>query len=114
MRYADVIVDISAHALDRTFQYRVPEEMEGSLEAGSLVSVPFGSRTVTGYVVGFSDTPSIEESRIRPLGKALAEATSEESRLTGLAVWIRDRYGSTFLQALRTVIPKKAKMTVRR
>ena len=48
MRFADVIVDISAHALDRSFQYRVPEELTGSCDVGTLVSVPFGTRTVTG------------------------------------------------------------------
>lgn len=114
LRYADVIVDISAHALDRTFQYLVPEDMEDVLEAGAVVRVPFGSRTVTGYVVGFSDSPAIDGSRIRPLQAALTGATTEESRLTGLAFWIRDRYGCTALQALRTVLPKKAKMEVRR
>ncbi|MDY4205561.1 replication restart helicase PriA [Porcincola intestinalis] len=113
MRFADVIVDISAHALDRSFQYRVPEELTGSCDVGTLVSVPFGKRTVTGYIVGFSDTPKIEEGKIRPLARVDNEATSEESRLTGLAVWIRDRYGSTFLQALHTVLPKKTKMKVR-
>jgi primosomal protein N' (replication factor Y) len=113
MRFADVIVDISAHALDRSFQYRVPEELTGSCDVGTLVSVPFGKRMVTGYIVGFSDTPKIEEKKIRPLARVDNEATSEESRLTGLAVWIRDRYGSTFLQALRTVLPQKTKMKVR-
>ena len=112
MRFADVIVDISAHALDRSFQYRVPEELTGSCDVGTLVSVPFGKRMVTGYIVGFSDTPKIEEKKIRPLARVDNEATSEESRLTGLAVWIRDRYGSTFLQALRTVLPQKTKMKV--
>lgn len=113
MRYADVIVDISAHALDRTFQYAVPEELEESCEIGMVAVVPFGPRKVTGYVVGLSDTPKIDASRIRPLEKAVAGATGEESRLTGLAVWIRDRYGCTFLQALHTVLPKKTRMAVK-
>ncbi len=112
MQFADVIVDISAHALDRTFQYRVPEELEGSCDIGSVVNVPFGSRLVTGYIVGFSDQPRVKEDKIRPLQGSVAGATSEESRLTGLAVWIRDRYGCTFLQALHTVLPKKARMKV--
>lgn len=112
MRFADVIVDISAHALDRTFQYRVPDRLQQSCDIGSVVAVPFGKRKVTGYIVGFSDTPRVEEDRIRPLEDIAAGATSEESRLTGLAVWIRDRYGCTFLQALHTVLPKKTRMKV--
>lgn len=112
-RFADVIVDISAHALDRTFQYRIPDQMRGSCQIGTLVAVPFGSRKICGYIVAFSDTPKIEEDKIRPLEGVAAEATTEESRLTSLAVWIRDRYGCTLLQALRTVLPRKTRMQVR-
>lgn len=112
MQFADVIVDISAHALDRTFQYRIPEDLEDAIDIGSVVDVPFGSRNITGYVVGISGKPKVDLQKIRPLSRAVAGATSEESRLTGLAVWIKDRYGCTFLQALRTVLPRKAKMKV--
>ena len=40
--YVDVIVDISANSLDRTFQYRVPEHMISDAAAGRQVKVPFG------------------------------------------------------------------------
>lgn len=105
--YADVIVAISAKALDRPFQYSVPEKMCGRIEVGNVVRVPFGGRTVTGYVVALKEKAEIEESRIRPVGDILREGSSEEERLTGLAVWMRERYGGTMLKALRTVIPEK-------
>ena len=38
--YADVIVDITNEKLDRTFQYRVPEEMEESIVPGVEVDTP--------------------------------------------------------------------------
>ena len=41
--YADIIVDISHEQLDKTFQYKVPLELEGQLEIGMLVNVPFGA-----------------------------------------------------------------------
>ena len=43
MKYANVIVDISLEKLDRTFQYRVPEELEDGLSVGMQVVVPFGN-----------------------------------------------------------------------
>ena len=43
MKYANVIVDISLEKLDRTFQYRVPEELENALSVGMQVLVPFGN-----------------------------------------------------------------------
>ena len=40
--YADVIVDITQESLDRSFQYRVPEELEEKIQPGMVVQIPFG------------------------------------------------------------------------
>ena len=45
MKFANIIVDISLEKLDRTFQYRVPEELQGILKEG--MQVP-GSPSETG------------------------------------------------------------------
>ena len=36
MMYADIIVDISHEKLDRSFQYRVPLEMEDEIQVGMV------------------------------------------------------------------------------
>ena len=41
--FANVIVDISHERVDRPFQYRVPERLQGAVRVGSPVSVPFGA-----------------------------------------------------------------------
>ena len=41
--FADVIVDISVEALDRTFQYRIPEQLRQQVSIGSRVKIPFGA-----------------------------------------------------------------------
>jgi primosomal protein N' (replication factor Y) len=38
--------------LDQTYTYLVPEPLQGRLRVGMRVLVPFGRRTVTGYVLG--------------------------------------------------------------
>lgn len=111
-RYADVIVDISSEKLDRVFQYRIPEQMEGMLEPGTVVEVPFGkgNRPVRGYVTGISRQAGYDPARMKEIGRVMTDAADEEARLVGLAAWIRNRYGSTMLQALKTVIPVKRKI----
>lgn len=41
--------------LDTQYSYAVPEQF-GPVSIGMRVLVPFGRRTVTGYITGFSDT----------------------------------------------------------
>ena len=64
--FADVIVDIQHEKLDKIFQYRIPKSMEGRLEPGMAVVVPFGkgSRRITGYVTGISETCNYDLSRV--------------------------------------------------
>lgn len=112
--FADVIVDISHEKLDRTFQYLVPESMEDLVKVGTVVRIPFGkgNRLTKGYVVGIGRTPEVHESRIKEIQELLTDPSglSGEDRLVALAAWMRDTYGSTMIQALRTVIPIKKKV----
>ena len=57
MTYANIIVDISHEKLDKPFQYRIPEELEGKLLPGMVVEIPFGrgDRLIKGYVIGTTD-----------------------------------------------------------
>ncbi|MBR5375828.1 MAG: primosomal protein N' [Lachnospiraceae bacterium] len=111
-RYADVIVEISHEKLDRTFQYRIPEELEEKVKLGSRVLAPFGKgdRQITGYVVGITDRPAIEEDKVKDITKVTFSEGSERSvdTLLELAAWMKERYGGTMINALRCVLPIKA------
>ena len=65
MRYAEVIVDLSAGAVDRRFTYLVPEGMD--VRPGQMVVVPFGPRTLEGFVTGLRDTCDLEPGKLRPI-----------------------------------------------
>ena len=115
MTYADVIVDITAKALDRPFQYLIPEHLENEVEEGTIVEAPFGNgnRKITGYVMSLSHSSKIDPEKIKPILRVVTSLSDEEKRLTALAVWIRDRYGSTMAAAMRTVLPARKKTAAR-
>lgn len=114
--YADVIVDISLDKLDRSFQYRIPEDLREKVAPGVQVEIPFGNRRMTGYVIGLSDEAKIDRNRLRDILEVRDGSVVIESQLIALAWWMRSCYGSTMNQALRTVLPvsKKAKPVVHR
>lgn len=110
-RFANVIVDITHEKLDRTFQYRIPEELEGALFPGAAVRVPFGrgNRLIRAYVIEVTDRADYEEGKLKEIDSVLTEEVPAQSRLIALASWIREYYGSTMIQALKTVLPVKKK-----
>ncbi len=111
-RYADVIIEISHEKLDRTFQYRIPQELKDKVKLGSLISAPFGrgDRQISGYVVNITDECAIAEDRIKDISKVLFADESEKSVdvLLRLAAWMKERYGGTMINALKCVLPVKS------
>ena len=108
-RFADVIIDITHEKVDRPFQYRIPEALKEQIFTGCQVDVPFGrgDRIRRGYVVGLSDTPSYDPAKLKEIGQIHGGSVSAETKLIQVAWWMKERYGSTMNQALKTVLPVK-------
>ncbi len=106
-QYADIIVDISHEKLDRPFQYRVPERLREVLEVGMCVNVPFGNgnKVIKGYVVGLTDICKFDPARTKDISGIVQRDVGVEDKMIELAAWIKKNYGSTMIQALKTVLP---------
>ena len=112
MIYADIIVDISHEKLDKSFQYLIPDELKDELQVGMVVSIPFGkgNHLRKGYVVGISQEPKVKGIPIKSITAVQNDRETTESRLIALAGWMKEHYGSTMIQALKTVLPIQKKM----
>ena len=112
MTYADVIIDISHEKVDRDFQYRIPDELEQEIKPGVVVTVPFGKGNTLrkGYVIGVTEKAQYDTSRIKMIQSVSTDDETTESRLIALAAWMKETYGSTMIQALKTVLPVKDKI----
>lgn len=110
--YADVIIDISHEKVDRPFQYKVPSDMKETLCVGMGVFVPFGQGNTLrkGYVIGISDKPSYEVSKIKFLHSFCEKEEDADEKMLRLAVWMKNTYGSTLIAALKTVLPVRQKV----
>ncbi len=109
--YADIIIDISLNKLDQTFQYRIPEDLREALEPGDVVEVPFGrgDRLIKGYVLRTTSGASCPPEKIKTICRRETQIGNAESKLMALALWMRDYYGSTTVQALHTVLPFRSR-----
>ncbi|MDO4478237.1 MAG: primosomal protein N' [Lachnospiraceae bacterium] len=105
--YANVIVDITLSDTDRSFTYRVPDELAEAICPGAAVRVPFGKggRLVTGCVVSLTDTPDCPPEYIKPLAELVTGENVVEAQLLSLAVWMQHRYGSPLAKTLKVVLP---------
>lgn len=113
--YADIIIDIKHEKLDKIFQYRIPEALESELKAGMEVIVPFGkgNRPTKGYVTGISDSCDYDLSKVKEITDISRDSVEIEAKLIALAAWMKENYGGTMIQALKTVLPIKQKENAR-
>lgn len=111
-KFADIIIDISHEAIDRSFQYRIPEELKGQIRIGMSVSIPFGrgNSVRKGYVIGISDDAKIDKDKIKEIISVNEKDVEASGSLIELAAYIRETYGSTMINALKTVMPIKEKV----
>lgn len=108
--YAQIIIDISYGRLDRPFTYRIPEALQNDLCLGSLVVVPFGKGDTKrkGYVIGFSNSCEYPDGRLKEIESIASGGTDVTGdNAVRLALWMKQRYGSTMAVALRTVLTSR-------
>ena len=111
-KYADIIIDISTKHVDRVFQYRIPSALEEEIQVGCRVEVPFGKGDTVrkGYVVSITTVPTFAPEKTKEIRNMVPGAVSIQEQMILLAWWMKERYGSTMNQALKTVLPVKAKV----
>ncbi len=113
--YADIIIDISHENLDKTYQYAIPKELIEEAVIGALVIVPFGkgNRQINGYIVDLSAEPKINKAMIKPITEVVKGAPVIESHLIYLAYWMKETFGGTMNDSLKTVIPVKKAVKIK-
>ncbi len=105
MKYASIIVNKSAKVLDRLFDYLIPEEMESQISIGLLVYVPFGknNQLTEGYIVDFPETTEVET--LKEIHSIIDPIPQFDCHMRDIIFFMKKRYFSTYLAALKTVIP---------
>lgn len=114
-QYADVIIDLSVKNVDRIFQYRIPDHLGDLVKPGVQVNIPFGKGNTVrkGIVVGLSKETDYDPRKMKELLDVETGVVPIRTQMICLAFWMRDRYATTMNQALKTVLPVKAKVTPR-
>ena len=101
---AAVAVDVALPHLDRTFDYRVPAEMEPLVAIGQRVRVRFAGRILTGFVLGLHDDTAHATADLRAI---VSSAEVLPPPMAALVRAVADRYASTFADVVRFAVPPR-------
>ena len=100
---AKVAVAAATYAIDKPYDYLVPQGAD--MAVGMRVLVPFGrgNRVSEGVVLTLGQ--GVPEKPIKPIRSLVDREPVITEREIRLALWMRERYFCTFYDAIRTILP---------
>ena len=111
MSYADVVPDTRSLLPRDAYTYAVPEDLDELVVPGVRVQVPFGRRSLVGYVVRRS--ASSEHGEVRSIAAVLEDTPLLLDQHVQLAEWIAHRYCAPLNEVIRAMVPAGARRTTR-
>ncbi|WP_440895239.1 primosomal protein N' [Amphibacillus sp. Q70] len=107
MNIAKVVVDVPASQTNKIYDYSIPEHLIGIIEVGMRVIVPFGPRTIMGYVLDLTDHSDVKQLKaIKSLMDFSPILTKE---LIQLGKWLADYTMSFYISAFQAMLPQALK-----
>ncbi len=102
---AKVAVSAATYAIDKPYDYLLPEELTAAARPGMRVLVPFGAgnRRTEGLILALGAVQ--ERGRRKPILSLLDETPVLDAEGIQLALWMRERYFCTVYEAARAMLP---------
>ena len=112
---AKVIVDIPSKSVDFTFDYIIPTRLQSMVQLGMRVIVPFGPRTIQGYVMQVIEEPdgNIDIAKLKEIKEIQDIKPELTEELIQLTEWYNNYFVTKRISMLEVMLPSaiKAKYT---
>ena len=109
---AQVAVDARVGSQTGVFDYLIPEPLQGQVQVGQRVRVPFGRRSVTGFVCALDQAPAVVT--LRPIEAVVDAEPVLPTVLVELAVFVAGYYLVPLDEVIRAAIPPRVRLAAKR
>lgn len=106
--YVEVLVEIKAKQLDKTFTYEVPLAIQKVILCGMRVLVPFGSLVLEGYVLKIKDNCE-EGFEIKQIIDIIDEFPVLNEEMLKLGMWLKEETFGSLCSCYAAMLPKALK-----
>ena len=102
---ARVAVSAATYAIDKPYDYLIPEKLAEKVQPGVRVVVPFGrgNKTSEGFVLAVGRES--RRSELKAIGAVLDEERVLGPQQIKLALWLRERYFCTLYHGVKALLP---------
>lgn len=102
---ASIIVDVATNATNRPYDYSIPKKWRNVVQAGMRVAVPFGPRSVLGYVIAVKEHSEVEGSKLKEIQELLDIEPVLNRELLRLGYWLSEETLCFTVTAFQAMLP---------
>lgn len=102
---AEVIVDVLNSEVDKVFEYIIPDDL--CVEIGHRLLVPFGNRSIEGYLLSIKEKSSFDSSKLKQIISVLDEKPLINNELMQLIRFMKEKYYLRYVDCFRLIIPSE-------
>ena len=106
--FIDVIVELKAKTLDKTFTYKVPNNLINDIKIGKRVKVPFGKQKLEGFVLDIKNDLKVDYE-IKDILEIIDEDPVLNEEMLELGKYISKKTMSTLISSYQTMLPAALK-----
>lgn len=108
---AKVIVDVASKSVDYKFDYLIPERLVSVIQPGIRVVVPFGPRTIQGYVMEVTTQPDsqLDMSKLKSIIEVKDIKPELTPELIALSEWMSATHVIKRISMLEVMLPSAIK-----
>ncbi len=110
---AKVMLTDTHHAVDKSFDYKIPTELTNAAIVGRRVLVPFGTRNATAEGIITEIIEKSDYNRLKNIISCLDDAPICTEELLSLCDWMQRRYLCTFQHCYKLVKPPFIRSKIR-
>lgn len=103
--FASVVIDQDTKALNKEFDYLIPEGMD--VQVGMRVRVPFGARLLQGFVVEKKDTSNYPSSKIKAIISKIEDFPILKREMLELMKFMCEKYHTRMTSVLKLFVPSE-------
>lgn len=103
--FAKIIIDQDAKALDKVFEYKIPDDMQ--VGVGERVIVPFGARYLQGFIVAIKQTSDYDQTKIKPITRKIEDFSIIKPEMIDLMLYMADKLHLKLASILRLFLPSE-------
>ena len=107
--FADVLIEYSAKSIDKTFTYKIPEHLTSVIKVGMKVLVPFGSKTINGFIINIVNEYN-DNYEIKEIEDIVDKYFCLNDELIQLGTYLQRKTLCTKITAYQTMLPSSLKV----